>query len=129
MSIDDFINPTTNVDYNDYDEDTASEIDARVVNDCWLENTQQRYYVVKTAERALTPTSPRDIDGRRTDAQETLADEVGISKQAVQSACHRDLFQGFETPPTNPQGQKLWYVLFDQVLHDIERARRGDLPR
>jgi hypothetical protein len=131
ISLDDFVTSTTQnrTDYNDYDPHLTDEIDTRMINDGWIENTRQPYYVVNTAERALAKTYPPDIGDRHTAVQAALADEVGIKKQTVQAACHLNLLERFETPPTDPQGRKLWHELFDRVLRDIERTRRADLPR
>lgn len=129
MSLDEFRRNGT-PDYTDYDEELATEIDKRIDNEGWLSNRKQTYYVVKTAEYALTKSYPPEMRERRRIAQEEVKDEVPVEdRQTIQKACHTRLFEGYEDPPTNYQGESQWYVLFDDVLRSIESNHRSDFPR
>lgn len=118
------------VDYTDYDEQLADEVDERIENDNWRSNRKQRFYVVKTAEFALSKSFPPEMRERRSRAQDEVTELVSVQdKQTVQEACHTRLFKGYEEPRRNVHGELMWYELFDRVLHSIERDRRSGIQR
>ena len=118
---------TDPVDYTNYREQTAVDVDRRILNDMWRDNRKQQYYVVQTVDRTIAMERPVRLRQRRIRAQKELADEGDIELQSVQRACHKDLFEPFVWyPPTDYRGNPQWYKLFDAVIRDIERERKLD---
>jgi len=130
MGLDDYISEATKgIDYSEYDDQLAAEIDKRIQNDEWLSKPKQPYYVVKTAEYALAKSYPPSITDRRIEAQKEVLERTTLDDlQSVQDPCHRRLFQGHEDPP-NRYGDPKWHQLFDEVLGSIETERRSGLTR
>ena len=129
LEVSDILDESEHVDYNDYNEELAAEIDSRIANDSWLSNRKQRYYVVQTVERTLNLSYPQDVKGRRKKAQTKLTNQTQKCNSTIQKACHQGLFEGHEAPPKSPQGEKQWHKLFEDVIQDIERERRSKFPR
>jgi len=137
MSLQDFVDAAEGTDivitdYDDYNKQLAEQIDDLIINDRWLSNLKQPYYVVEVVERTLTKLSQTGnsrphievVRGYRTKSQSELFNEANVQdKQTIQAACHTRLFNGYETPPKNHRGERQWHDLFDSLIQELHRKR------
>jgi len=135
MPLEDFIGGTNSdvnvVDWTDYDKELAGKIDEKTKNDTWLGNYKQPYYVTTVVKQTLEalpaerPQRRKAVPGVRSDIQGKIADDMGVEKQTVQRACHKDLFEDYEQPPKKyiwGENRSQWVELFDQLIRELDRT-------